>query len=126
MPAGTEPRPPGDAEAHAVAPTEPRSTGEARDAPLGSDRASPSRDVRRTRALWLLRQGQGQRRGGPAARGHGDELVLAVGEAALEVELERVAPGGDEPGAVGLLRAEQERDPAPVRRIVGRPSAGLV
>src|SRR5438093_993260 len=47
--------------------------------------------LRRRRA----RQGQGGR--GPAARRHRDELVLAVRETALVVDLERLAPGADPP-----------------------------
>ena len=76
--------------------------------------------------LWARRQSQRQRRGGPSARGHRDELVLAIGKPALEIELERLAPRGHEPGPVVLLRAHQEGHPAAVRGIVRRQAAGLV
>src|SRR4051812_11762349 len=59
---------------------------------------------------------QPHRGGGPARGGRGDELVLAVGEAGLEVLLDRLASRDDVPGAVGLLGLEQVSQPALIDR----------
>jgi hypothetical protein len=76
--------------------------------------------------LWHGRECERQRRRGPAACGHRNELVLAVGEAALEIGLERPAPRGHEPGTIVLLRAQQKGDSTPVSWIIRRDIAGLV
>src|SRR5262245_22668471 len=88
---------------------------------LASDRFGSVQDS----TLRPGRQGEPQRGGGPAAGGDGDELVLAVRETALEVELERLAPRGDEPGPVVLLRTHLEGHSAPVGRIVRGELTGL-
>src|SRR5262249_13755470 len=76
--------------------------------------------------LLRLRARQGQRGDGPAGGGHGDELVLAVGEAGLEVALDRAAAARDVPGAVVLLGLDEELQPGGVGRVVGREVVGEV
>src|SRR4051794_15204787 len=61
--------------------------------------AAPRRAAVERGALGA-RQAQRQRRARPGAGRERDELVLAVWEAALEVELERLAARDDVPGAV--------------------------
>src|SRR5437016_3002464 len=70
--------------------------------------------------------GERQRGGGPAARRAGNELVLAVREAGLEVRLKRLAARADQPRAVLALRADQELQSSLINRIAHRHSAGLV
>ena len=73
-----------------------------------------------------LRQRQRECRRRPAAGGDGDELVLAVRVAGLEVVLERLAPRDDVPGSIVALGRDQVAEPSAVGVVVDGQPARLV
>src|ERR1043165_5935812 len=82
--------------------------------------------VRRRRLPFLRLTSKHQGDRGPAAGGDGDELILAVREAAFEIELERFAARSKGPGAVRLLCLHQELHAALVDTVLDRQTADLV
>ena len=77
----------------------------------------PSDHISHVHTLRAALSGERQRHRGPVGRGCGDELVLPVREAGLEMRLERERARAHEPRTVLRLRLQQELHAALVDRI---------